>query len=280
MRNLSLLALFLLAAACATVPRGVHVEHNRLMNGRKALTPPFEAIDSFDVSGERGEVVFSAKRRGNFDVGLVALEGSAISWIPPDPADETAVQWAPRGNKISYVLHLPTGDVVRTVHIPTSTQLSVDFPNARVKALKWEASGDRYSVTLTSADASERIESLRYGGEERRVVAAPATQLDVAIEPLAGGLVMRPPSLKYGEKLPVVVWVVGDPLVWNDALGGLMKSARVAALVVAREPDAAAWSAVEKVPWIDAGRKWVVGAGVVQSDAAREIAGALTNGRR
>jgi hypothetical protein len=247
------------------------------MNGSKALTPRFEAIDSFDVSAERGEVVFSARRNGNYDVGLVAIDGSAISWIPPDPADETSVKWAPRGNKVSYILHLVGGDIVRTVHIPTAMQLSVDFPNARVKSLRWSADGSRYTVVVTSPDASERTESLRYGGEERRVESPSATKLDVALEPLAGGFVMRPSSLKYNEKLPVVVWLTrGDPLVWNEQVGELMRSAPVAVLLVTRKPE---WSLVEGVPWIDAKRAWVVGP-VVQSSAARAIASALQHGHR
>jgi hypothetical protein len=276
----------LLAASCASIPptvqpAGVHVDQNRLMNGSKALTPPFKAIDSFAVSLERGEIVFSAKRGDNFDVGLVSTEGSDIHWIPEDPADEINAQWAPRGNKVSYIVRLATGDVVRTVHIPTSVQLAVDFPNARVQSLTWDPSGDRYSVVISSPDAAPRTESMKYGGEERRTAVAPSMHLDVELEPLAGGVVMRPSSLRYNEKLPIVVWTVSDPLVWNETLGKLMQSAHVAALLVTRAPDADGWKAIEAVPWIDAKQRWVVGEDpVVQSNAAREIAGALTNGRR
>jgi len=56
----------------------VHVNGNRLFNGTKGLTPPFAAIDSFDVSLERREAVFSAKRTDNFDIGLVSLDGRDI----------------------------------------------------------------------------------------------------------------------------------------------------------------------------------------------------------
>src|SRR5205807_8315221 len=107
---------------------GVRIVNSRLIAGETALTPQFTAIQSFDVSLERGEVAFSARRTDNFDIGLVSLDGSDVHWIPQDPADETDVQWAPRGNKISYVVHSRTGDLVRTVHIPTSLQLTVDFP--------------------------------------------------------------------------------------------------------------------------------------------------------
>src|SRR4051794_16584181 len=66
---------YCLHVACAPAPKltTVHVAENRLFNGTKPLTPPFAAIESFDVSLERKEVVFSAKRTTNFDVGLVSV---------------------------------------------------------------------------------------------------------------------------------------------------------------------------------------------------------------
>src|SRR5947207_2808872 len=42
-------------------PANIRVWGNQLFNGSKALTPVFAAINSFDVSFERKEVVFSAK---------------------------------------------------------------------------------------------------------------------------------------------------------------------------------------------------------------------------
>src|SRR6185295_10125265 len=48
----------------------------RLMNGDTPLTDQFVAIDSFDFSEARQEVIFSAKRDGNFDIGLAAADGS------------------------------------------------------------------------------------------------------------------------------------------------------------------------------------------------------------
>lgn len=280
--RLSAAFLSLFSLCCASVPpSGIHVRDNQIFNGSKPLTPRFLAIDSFAVSPVREEVVFSARRADNFDVGLVATEGSEIKWVPEDPADETSVQWATRSNMISYILHLNSGDIVRSVHVPTGVQLSTDFPHARVKSVTWDPSGERYSVTFSSADASERTESMKFNGEERRVITPPARQLDVQLEPLAGGLVMRPSALKYNEKLPLVVWTTRDPNSWNDSLGELMKSARVAALLVPQPPSESAKAAIAAVPWIDAAHSWVVGESpVVQSKAAREIAGALTNGRR
>ena len=244
--------------ACVTAsPDAVHVVNGQLFRGRTALTPRFAAIDSFDVSLERREVIFSAKRTDNFDVGLVSLDGSEVHWIPEDPNDETAVQWAPRGNKVSYIVHTPTGDIVRTVHIPTSAQTAVDFPYASVRSLRWDPAGERFFVVLTSPDASERTESMRYGGEERRFEVAPKTTLDVAIEPLAGGIVLRPSQLRYGEKLPLVVWIAPRLYEWSDARGALLQRDRVACVIVTKPPDEAFWTAVRAVPWIDASKPLV-----------------------
>src|SRR2546430_2686569 len=53
----------------------VRVEGGRIVAAGKELTPAFAAIQSFDVSLERREVAFSAKRSDNFDIGLVSLDG-------------------------------------------------------------------------------------------------------------------------------------------------------------------------------------------------------------
>jgi len=236
----------------------VRVAGGRLMNGEKALTPAFEAIQSFDVSLERREVVFSAKKGTSFDVGLVSLDGSDISWFPADRADETDVQWAPRGNKVSYVVRAPRGDIVRTLHVPSSMQLMVDFPTARVGALAWDPPAERYAVVVESPEASQRIESTKYGGEERRTVVPSAQHLDVVEEPLGGALVLRPTAMRYNETLPLVVWLDPDPLRWSDERAALMRNARVAIAIVTKTPDEAFWNEVKATKWIDSTRTYAV----------------------
>ena len=250
--------IFLFLVGCASAPPDrVRIDHGQLFRGRTALTPRFAAIDSFDVSQARREVVFSAKRTTNFDVGLVSLDGSEVHWIPEDPNDEVAVQWAPRGNKVSYIVHTPAGDIVRTVHVPTSVQVTSDFPYASVREVRWAPDGERYFVVVSSPEASERTESMRYDGTDRRVEVAPKTRLDVVVEPLAGGIVLRPANLRYGERLPLVVFVVPRIFGWSDARGALMERDRVACIVVAKQPDDAFWTAVRAVPWIDAAKPLV-----------------------
>ncbi len=248
--------LFPILVCCATAPppTGVHVHDGNLVNGDKVLTPQFAAIQSFDVSLERREVVFSANRSDNFDIGLVSLDGSDVHWFPSDPADEIDVKWAPRGNKVSYIIRMRSGDVVRTVHVPTATQLSVDFPYATVRSLTWDPAAERYALVVSSPDASERTESMKYNGEARRIDVASRIRLDVAEEPVGGALLLRPSVMHYGERLPLVVWVADPPFVWNDRRGALMRNQRVACAIMRRAPDDAFWDAVRAIPWIDMDR--------------------------
>ena len=68
----------------------LHIRDGRIYNGDKPVTEAFAAIDSFAYSESRGEVAFSAKREGGFDIGLAASDGSKTNWVPADPADEVS----------------------------------------------------------------------------------------------------------------------------------------------------------------------------------------------
>jgi hypothetical protein len=247
---------------------GVSADHNVIAFNGKALTPAFLAIDSFDVSLERREVVFSAKRENSFDIGLVSLDGSDVHWLPEETADEVGVQWAPRGHKVSYIIRGAGGDIVRTVHVPTAVQVAADFPYATVKSLAWDANAERYSVVVSSPDASERVESMKYDGGARRTDVAPEMKVDVSIEPQPGGFVMRPSLLRYNERLPLVVWVTAKPLEWSDARGALLRDYRVAIAVVRELPKE-----LPKEAWIDDSRVFVVAPG---ASAAAAFPGATS----
>ena len=232
----------------------------RLTHGLKVLTEPYAAVDSFDYLESRGEVVFSAKRTDNFDIGLVSADGGKVNWVPEDRADERLVSWAPRGSKIAYVVRGSGGDLIRTVHVPTSFALNVDVPRGRVHALSWDPAGDRFAVVISAADASDRVEVMKYGGEERRIAVPPAVRLDVDVEPFApGAIILRPRSLAYSEKLPVVVWLADDVNEWSDARAALLGDARVACIVTTAVSDAL-WKTIETTPWLDGGRAFTVGA--------------------
>ena len=244
--------------SCVAKPQtAIRVAGNRIFNGDKALTPAFAAIDSFDVSLDRKEVVFSARRKDNFDIGLVSIDGSDIHWVPEDPADEVGVQWAPRGNKVSFFLHTVTGSIVRTVHIPTAMPLSVDFPQTQIDALSWEPQAEGYAVVVESPQASQSLQTMTYAGDKRREVIAPSVRLDVSIEPIGGVLVMRPSAVRYNERLPIVLWLDPHPFAWSDARAALMHNARVA-IAIAPEANGTFWSEIEKVAWIDGTRRYIV----------------------
>jgi len=243
-----------------------------IANPDKPLTEPFMAIDSFDLSESRGEVAFSAKRDDDFDIGLVAIEGSDISWVPDDPADEVAVKWAPKGSKISYIVRTRFGDVVRTLHIPTSFAFAVDFPFAHIHHVAWDPQGERYAVAYSTPTSSDAVDVLQYSGDSRRNVVKPAATLDVNLEPFAGdAIVLQRPDIAYNEKLPVVFWVTGDRLGWSDARAELMRTARVALVVTSRRPDDALWQRARETAWIDASRAYVVGRGIGAVNGATVI---------
>ncbi|HUP62292.1 MAG TPA: hypothetical protein VNA69_17945 [Thermoanaerobaculia bacterium] len=250
--------------AAARKTLDVRVETNaigpRLVRGDRDLTQPFMSIDSFDVSESRGEVVFSAKRDDDFDVGLVSTDGSPISWVPAEEVDETGVKWAPRGNKIGYIVRGRSGDFVRVVHIPTSFQVANDFTYAKIHALAWDAAGDTLAVAYSTPDASDRVETMQYEGRERRVSTAPAATLDADLEPIgAGAVLLRRRDIRYGETLPLVVWIDDEPHAWSDARAELMLSARVGLIVTKQVPGDEFWRDVP--PWIDTTRVYLVSGG-------------------
>jgi hypothetical protein len=251
----------------------IHEDDGQLFNSNKPLTPKFVAIDSFDVSLERQELVFSAQRKDNFDIGLVSMSGSDIHWIPEEPLDEVKVQWAPRGNKVSYILHTPTSSIVRTVHIPTATPLSIDFPTTQIDAVSWEPKAERFALVLESPDTSQHVLSMTYAGEQRQELKPASDHLDVAIEPVGGVLVIRPNAMRYNERLPLVVWFDDKPFAWNDARAALMRNARVAIAIAPNAGDHGDkfWDAIRNVQWIDTARTYVVGNGSAERAGDRAI---------
>jgi hypothetical protein len=248
-----------------------------IANGEKVLTPSYPAIESFDVAPEGDLVAFSAKHGDNFDIALVAAKGSEVRWMPSDPRDELAVQWAPRGSKISYVIRARSGDIVRTLHIPTAAQLTSTFPYGRVHALAWEPRAERYAVAWESIDASDRIEQMTYSGDDRRMLTPPAMKLDVSIEPVGGAVVMRPATMRYNEKLPLVIWQTAEPHAWSDARGRLQQANRIAVAIIDHPPDETFRAAIREIAWVDSGRAFVVDARSpdIESKSAGKIAAAL-----
>ncbi len=237
----------------------VRLQLNQLWRDDKAITETFRAIDSFDYLESRDEVIFSAKKDASFDIGLVAGDGSKTNWLPADPADEVAVQWAPRGHKVSYVVRAKLGDVVRTFHIPTSFNYVVEFGStASIRSLTWDAAAERFTVVYSTLDASDRSESIHYNGSDRRTETQPKARIAADVVAFgADAFALRPRALRYDEKLPVVVWIA-DRFAWSDARAALMHDVRIASIVTTGPPDDGFWKSVRETAWLDASRLYVV----------------------
>lgn len=253
----------------------IHVDGSRLLNGDKVLAENL-TIESVSYSESRGEVAFSALHDGNYDIALISTDGGPVHWMPNDPADEQSVQWAPRGNKISYIIRANGGDVMRTLHIPTAFQFAIPFPNAVVHALAWDPPADRYAVAYSTADASDRVEMVKYDGREQRTVVEPAKKLDVELAPFSpGAIILHPRDIRYGERLPVVVWRA-ENFGWSDARAALLEHARAAVVITKNAPNADLWRAVDGTTWLDPARVFVVGTDAPDRPSAITINGDAT----
>ena len=235
----------------------------------KVLTPAFPDIDSFDLSSDGREVVFSAKREGGgFDVGLVSTDGGEVHWFPNDPADEVAVRWAPVGYKAGYLIRRLDGDLFRSIHIPTSVQLIIDFQLSTAGSWSWSPDGTRIAIVTSSPDRADHVDLVSADGVVRRELVAPRRRAELNVETLdgfAGTILTRPVLMKYNERVPLVVWSgEPEPLRWDDARGRLAASVRVASVVTPRSlPDLGPdfWKRIKSFAWIDSSRVYVVGAG-------------------
>jgi hypothetical protein len=245
----------------------------------KALTPPFAAIDSFAFSPDGQELVFSTRREQGFDVGLVSSDGGEIHWVPPVRGDETHVSYAPRGHKIAYFLRAADAALVRTVHVPTATPLTADFPFSTLRDLAWLPEGDKYAVALSSVDAADRIELLRYDGSDQTTLVRPIARLTAELETVGAVTLIRPPDLRYNERVPLVVWTGEEmPFAWDDDRGWLHATARLASAVTprpARELDAAFWTTLLALPWIDPDKIYVVSPGPLPAKLASPGRGSM-----
>lgn len=224
-------------------------------SGKKDILPSaLPAIDSFDISPSGTEIVVSARRQ-SFDVGIVSSDGGEPRWIGTDPSDETTVTWAPRGNKVSWVIHTFGGDVFRTVHIPTAFSLLADSEGGSVREVAWEPEAERFVYVSSSPSASDEIVEMRYGGEERTVlVPAKTTLADFSLEgwPEAGptSLLAPPLNARYGHVYPLVIWAGTALRAWSDARAAVRSLGGIG-IAFTSEVDKQLFDAVAQLPWVD-----------------------------
>jgi hypothetical protein len=226
----------------------------------KRLTPDFAVIDSFDIAPSGKEIVISADAGEGLNIGLLSMDGGEIRWIFPDPLPERLVTWAPRGSKISYVVEAHGGSIIRTVHIPTSYQLSIDFPLSTITSMAWEPAAEKFAVSLSSAHRSPGIDLMRYGGEERETIFGGAVVNADAVDRVGAAVVMMPRVVRYGQRQPLVVWVTKEsPFAWNESRGRLGRESDSGIAVVSPAAvTAQLWSDLLSLPWVDKDRVFMI----------------------
>jgi hypothetical protein len=190
-------------------------------DGSTSVSAAFPRIDSFDLAPRGEELVFSALRDGNFDVAIASTDGKKVNWVPADGADEVAVTWAPRGNKVSFLIRRPDTTLVRSVHVPTSFQLTFETPLEKVRSLAWEPRAERFAMILDGPVVPPHIDSVEYSGANREALVQPGRKLAREPERVAFGtadaVLVPPRTVRYGEKAPLFVTLTDEPLAWDDA---------------------------------------------------------------
>jgi hypothetical protein len=224
------------------------------------LTPDFSAIDSFDLAPSEKEIVISADAGKGLNVGLLSIDGGEIRWIFPDSLPERVVSWAPRGSKISYVVEALGGSIIRTVHIPTSYQLSIDFPLSHITSIAWEPSAEKFAVSLSSADRAPRVDLMRYGGEDRETIFGGTAVSQNIVDRVGEAVVVMPRVTRYGQRQPLVVWVAREsPFAWNDARSRVSRDSDAGiAIVPPSAVSASLWPELLSLPWVDKDRVFIV----------------------
>lgn len=227
-----------------------------------AISPTFEAIDSWDASPGGDEVVFSAKVETGFDIGLVSASGGEVTWVAPDPADERVVTWAPRGNKITYTFESFDATLVRSVHIPTSFQVVFDLPLTVVRHIGWEPRAERFAMVIESPASGSRIDWIGYQGDARDGLLKPADSVDGPVEALfwdaGSGVLLGPETVRYGQTKTTVVWIEErDPFAFRPEVARL-RSEGIPVLVTVPGRVGDLRSALGDLPWVSSSRLHVV----------------------
>jgi len=200
---------------------GEHIDR-MTADGTKAVSAVFPKIDSFDLAPRGEELALSAQRNGSFDVAIASTDGKTMNWIPADAADEVGVAWAPRGNKVSFLIRRPDSTLVRSVHVPTSFQLTFDSPLETVRALAWEPRAERLAMILDGPAVSPGVDWVEYSGANREALLPHGTKLGREPERIAFGtadaIVLPPHTVRYGEKGPPVVVPQNEPPGWGHTV--------------------------------------------------------------
>jgi hypothetical protein len=222
-------------------------------------------IDSFAIDSRDKQVAVVAVNGSQFDVGMIDVETGEIKWVAPDQAAERGVTWAPKGNKITYIIQRADGDTLRSVHVPSGFQVTTNYDLARVRKIAWEPGAEKIAVIWSSPTRSDQIDLLKYDGSGRRTVVPAEKSLegyepDVASIDGSSVVTLRRNNLHYGMRLPVVVVVAEEPIAWNDTATAIAQQIAEVAVVLAprRVVGSRLFEQLKATEWMDAARVIVV----------------------
>lgn len=235
-------------------------------------------IDSFDLDPKGGQLAVSASHESSYDVALVRTDGSSAepTWIPGDALDERMVRWAPRGNKVAFVISGPSGSIVRSVHVPSGYQVSASVHGATITALEWEPKAERFAVALTSPTVSSEVDTMTYAGEQKIVEwRGRSIEREPMPLPLRAEVVFPPTSIKYGQSYPVlIVQERGKANQWSDSVAAAVAAGSVGAVGTAESGDSLTKLVgdLKNLPWVDGERIYLLSEG-------DSVPGAISGGR-
>ena len=194
---------------------------NQLFNGSKALTPSVRRHRFLRcLARSQGSRLLRRNGRTTSTSDSSRWTAATSTGFRRIRSDETNVQWAPRGNKVSFILHTATGSIVRTVHVPTATPLSVDFAANADRRAGWEPKAERFALVVESPDASQHSLSMTYAGEKRQEVVRAVRPSRRLVEPIGGVLVMRPAACATTRGCRSCSGSIRQPFAWSDAARG------------------------------------------------------------
>ena len=126
------------------------------------------AVDH-EATGDTGQIAFVSDRDGNYEIYVMAADGTNVVRLTNDPARDGSPAWSPDGAKIAFVSDRDGGNEIYVMAADGSNQIKLTTSQADVSEPEWSPDGSKivyYSiidmVTVTiytmDADGSNRIE--------------------------------------------------------------------------------------------------------------------------
>jgi hypothetical protein len=238
------------------------------VDGSEILLGSFDDVPSFDIDRSEEELVISVVRDGSRDIAIANARRERMNWVPADRGDEVMPLWAPRGYKVSFVIRNASGDLLRSVHVPTAAMTLVDFPHSTVRGIDWFPDGDRLVVAVSGPLASDHLLEAHYDHGIRRELLAPeyrfAREVDRMSGTPPGSLMVLPGRVGYGDRHPVVIWTrpgSSSGMPFESALVPLLATEEMAVVLVngsGRDLDPSFWNELAATEWVEPSLVWLI----------------------